>query len=862
MEAFEHYMLARLFRRAGVSLDKFVIYYADNPYLLQQLAEEHPAIVLAMGVEALDVLIGSTDIIRWVGRVKTMRLYDGATQTDSNFPVIFNFAPDRLLARRGYEDDDDEEIPGKKKARRGIRNPPRFQGLAVGIIRKALHIIDHPITVLPTHYLQDPLPEEFAKWADQCLEHLARTVGGLSWDIETPYKLKERDEEEYDEQERVEDNAILRISFCYSPGHAVSVPWQAPWLPTIRRLLAFPGCHIGWNIINFDVPIVEANGVSVCGTVLDYMDGFHLLQPDLDKGLEFVSSIFTDLAPWKHLAGEFAQEALYSCIDADAALRNSIGIAEAFVKQGIWQLFLQQMKLTKILNAAGARGNCIDGAAQKELETLLSEKLRVGLMKAQELVEPQFLRVKPYVRLPKFAIAEEWQEFENETPVRVCSVCGARGVSEKTHPCCKTKGAKVESIMLKTKAWARMKLRPDTSLEGVKSWLQFNGFNPNSSDQMLAYMKEYDHPVGYNHKTGSESADSKQLLKNGLRYNTKGHRIYLHTVELHKISKALSTYVIGMTSDEHGRVHSHYVNSPWTWRLASKNVNMQNQGKRKSNPYAMLARKTIVASPGCTLVQADSSAIEAVFVGYFMGDQKYIELARKGIHAYVCCQKLGWDFTPDNIKRVKAEQLGLYDAIKMVIHGTSFGMTPYLMHMERPDLFPQMKNAKETQALLFEVLPGLKEWHWNIRVAAHKTNSLISPWGVKFYFYDVFTYKIEPATRTILYGPDGKPLINLGKDGNRVVACLPQSSGGFFCRDNLVLLGETEASEWMPANVTVHDGYCLDVPNARVPDAIEILGTILTRPISQMNGLRIGCEIEVGQNWGEMEQVKVIKIDT
>lgn len=52
---------------------------------------------------------------------------------------------------------------------------------------------------------------------------LAREDVMLSWDIETPYKLKKSDEDEFEESER--DTVILRISFAYREGTGVSVPW-------------------------------------------------------------------------------------------------------------------------------------------------------------------------------------------------------------------------------------------------------------------------------------------------------------------------------------------------------------------------------------------------------------------------------------------------------------------------------------------------------------------------------------------------------------------------------------------------------------------------------------------------------------
>jgi len=373
----------------------------------------------------------------------------------------------------------------------------------------------------------------------------------------------------------------------------------------------------------------------------------------------------------------------------------------------------------------------------------------------------------------------------------------------------------------------------------------------------MAYMRANKHPVGRNHKTDQDSADALHLRKMAAHYGKK-HPIYAQTLEIHKVQKALSTYVIGLKPDATGRVHTEYVNATTTWRLASRNVNMQNQGKREANPYAKAARKTIIASPGCQFVQADSSAIEAVMVGYFMGDPGFIDLARKSIHAYAACRKLGWEFTPENVQKVKGEQAQLYERMKRTIHLTNYGGTPYMMIQAAPEVFPTRKAAKEMQDFLFDLFPGLRQWHHEVRLFAKKHGYLTSPWGIKHYFYDVFTY--EMIDGRVRMRPDGQPCIRLGKDAKRAIAFLPQHSAGMFMRDNLLLLGKTEARLWMPANVSVHDGYCLDVPENKVELATEILVDILTRPIEEMGGLRVGCEVEVGPNWGAMTKVRTVTV--
>ncbi|WP_414076072.1 DNA polymerase, partial [Staphylococcus aureus] len=99
----------------------------------------------------------------------------------------------------------------------------------------------------------------------------------------------------------------------------------------------------------------------------------------------------------------------------------------------------------------------------------------------------------------------------------------------------------------------------------------------------------------------------------------------LHARQHHKL---ISTYVYVL--DAAGRVHTTYTFNPSNWRKSSKEPNLQNIPKR--NELAAAFRRTIIASPGHVLIEADSSAIEAVIVGYCAQSPRYIKIAQAGIH--------------------------------------------------------------------------------------------------------------------------------------------------------------------------------------------------------------------------------------
>ena len=1110
-----HYMTDRMLKRAGLTRDHFQFCsLEENPYNFKDIK-----VFIPLGNEGIKKMLGEQDIFRWVNR--TIPLSDGRW-------ILPNFCPSQLVPYKIAFDEDeiDEE---------GTRTPTRLQGMAASIFKRAsiLAAGGEKIEWPEKNYLCDPTPLEFEKWA-----RAMPPTAPLSFDIETPYfKKDEQDEKDFTEVNNKKDESILRISFSYEPHNACSIPFQPHYYDIIRFLLASPNDKVVWNGRTFDIPRLKANGFNTVGTVYDGMDMFHWVQPDLDKGLEFVSSFYTSQQPWKHINN--SEPAKYSCIDADVALLCYLGIRAQIEKSGGWNAFkVAAVDCMEVLEEAGQRGNFIDVAAQEDLRQRLNIE--------RERLESEIQLVVPKERKPVTEYSRRPSRFDYETTVqgriKVCDICNQQISNKSAHhkgrgnPC---RGGSVSN-----------------ALGPVPRYVVIEPFNANSSKQLLEYAKFYNHPIGKNHKTGSDTIDVKVLQKLAGKYG-KLHPLYSLTLELHKVSKALSTYVNGLAPDESGKVHTTFVNTPSTFRLASRAVNMQNQGKRESNKWAKEARRTIVAPPGFKIVQADSSSIEAVITGYLMNDEHYIDIAKRSVHAYLCCKWKGWEPTDENIRLIKKTEKELYEQLKRVVHGcltgdhevltasgwvkfkdydfitpiaewdpkterltfkspldfvnksytgpmmhlkgttvdavatpdhrwpvwtsqgniveystatlpkanalplvgrlsgevlptstdiirlvatqadgtfsspllatfhlkkrrkierlqalgakfkcygengseywtwnrpntgltkdkyfdlptlltwatsareeflkelpwwdgdckniyrtsseenaktvqtlahitgyrailayrpptktsfgkkgywqvrfsftknctkaslesvsrttfdysgqiycvktstgyfltrygnsvyvtgnTAYGMGVRLMAMNDPEIFPTVKDAKKCQDFLFETFPNLKQWQNTIRQQAQKDCYLVSPFNHRHYFYDVFTYQTDNSGK-IVYGNDGLPRVKNGKDSKRAIAYLPQHCAGMFARQNLVLLGTTRFREFMGANVSVHDSYALVVPDELVESAADTLVDILTRPIPELGGLRIGCAVEVGQNWGQMEEIRSVRV--
>jgi uracil-DNA glycosylase family 4 len=560
---------------------------ACRPNLDKTITNAQPKVVIALGNIALRRLTGYDGMQRYRGRPLPLLGSEGTW-------VVPTFHPSFLLPRHGDD---------------GVRNPARFTGAVILDIKRAFHIKEHGFSRNTGHYLLDPPPGEFLSFILEYEHALRENPSGvfLSWDIETLWKLKNGDEGELamkDAAEAVskEEGAVLRISFSFRPGYAVTVPWNPSYMEGIKRLLASAGPKVTWNGWHFDEPTLRREGLEILGESHDGMWAWHLYQPDLDMGLEFVSSFATDFLPWKHLNS--SQPELYSAIDPDAAIQNFLYTKKVLERAGQWDLYMRHVvQMEPIWRAAGSAGVHINIPKQTELREHL-DMLGAQLTAEVQSMVPRELKPRKRYKQKKVvdAAIAEGREFEPVTAigkVKFCSACGTTGVKKGDH----FKGGKKNPCKV---AGGDICVR----LGEVQEWDEILPWNLNSGPQLKAYIRHHKHPLGTDPKDRTKQvADAKHLKRLIAKYGD-AHPLYAKTLEFHKISKTRSTYL--PQPDESGRIYTVYTNAPATWRTSSRasdehGTNLQNWGKREDNKWAKKARETVVSKPGFTFVSADSA---------------------------------------------------------------------------------------------------------------------------------------------------------------------------------------------------------------------------------------------------------------
>jgi hypothetical protein len=380
--------------------------------------------------------------------------------------------------------------------------------------------------------------------------------------------------------------------------------------------------------------------------------------------------------------------------------------------------------------------------------------------------------------------------------------------------------------------------------EGKKQWYRLLPWNPRAWPQVqklavalgakLPKKQDTDDP-------NDTSTDDKALKRIQKRYPVFGQ-----IREYRKRDKLITAYQWGL--DAHNRVHPTFAFHPSTWRKSCRNPNIQTIPKRSD--LAKAFRKMIVPRSGNVLIEGDSAAIEAVIVGWLAGSERYVRLARAGVHGFVTAALHGTIISLETTdaalsaacQQAKKEWPDDYEKCKRVVHLSNYCGTPRRIAEEYPDEFPRETDAARLQNFYFETDAGkdIKAWQKQTIEIAHANKGLENHFGLRHRFYSLYSYDSRRGQYV------------LGEDAKRAVAFVPQSDASFVQSDILLRLVARDARflDWLVA--IVHDSIILDCPIGDSDFAAAVLEQEMVRPLPQLDGLYIGAEIKVGANLGEM----------
>lgn len=737
--------------------------------------------------------------------------------------------------------------------------------------QRALEIASNGLQVERPQYLEDPDPAIFQKWVEDYLGVLDHDPLNtfLSYDIETPWK-QGKDEEDI-EKDAADDQTILRCSFAYRPNEAISVPWNAQYVPILEDIFASDGIKVGWNNEKYDSDRVKAH-MPINGVELDGMLAWHVLNTSMRKGLGYVTPFYApNIQVWKHLSHD--HPAFYNAKDADMALRCWLGIRDGLKQNHLWPVFEKHVvKLNEVLGYMSGQGVLRDEGLRTEAEGKLTAILG-DLESKMEAVVPFEARKVDHVfkNRPKETEEVSKPKLYNRPGIRVESACSNCGLARPGKPHFKKFVKKVNPC-----ADAG---RVERQIEVVE-WFRLRDWKL-SKDQLLNYQRVRGHSSIVDRKTGQITFDENAIIKLMKKYPKD--ELYPLVTEFRGNQKLLGTY-IGVTEDgkihggmpigKDGRIHTTFTTDASTLRSTSRQPNLQNLPRPKGkDDLATIIRNLIHAGPGQIFLARDYSGIEAVLVGYFALAPRYIRLSKIDVHSYYTAYALNqldgrvrsndlpdvsWsdDRLATRLSEIKAEfKTDRNNLYKHLVHGANFmqgakGAAEKILN-ETGKVY-SVDLVKKVMGVYFELFPEIKRWHSSVLQQAEKDGFLRNPFGYIHRFNKVYEYeKIG-----------GQWIKEPGPEANKVIAFLPQSTAAGIIKESMLNLWFSHfetAGKFL--RLLIHDELFFEVPTEQVDIVDKIVQNVMEAPIKELQlpksynmgpYLSILTEAKEGSRWGNM----------
>ena len=307
--------------------------------LKEELAALRPNVVVACGNVALWALCSRIGITNWRGSILDSTLLPGLKVVPTIHPATWT--SEKLHA-----------------------NPEAYLNryLVVLDLKRARAESEYPeIRSTPRKLFIEPTFYEVVSFVHTCIEH-AKNGGIIDYDIET-----------------TRTNELSCIGLTYSPEHALCIPFIGPhgdyFLPEqeliimqlLARLFSDPTLRKrGQNVIFDSHFLLRKYGIRTYN-LTDTMIAQGIIWPELRKGLDFITSVWTDIPYYKaegkqFLAGrgDWERGWRYNCQDVLSTATAHPRQLEELAKQGNLATYERQCQLIEPLTYMMERGIRID----------------------------------------------------------------------------------------------------------------------------------------------------------------------------------------------------------------------------------------------------------------------------------------------------------------------------------------------------------------------------------------------------------------------------------------------------------------------------------------------------------------------
>ena len=336
--------------------------------------------------------------------------------------------------------------------------------------------------------------------------------------------------------------------------------------------------------------------------------------------------------------------------------------------------------------------------------------------------------------------------------------------------------------------------------------------------------------------TGQLSTKESELVK-----LKDEHPIIKDILAYRGLSKLLGTYIdaIPPLLDSESRLHTTFIQTgAATGRMASKDPGLQNIPVKTE--LGRRIRNAFVATPGFVLAAFDYSQIELRIAAFLSGDEKLIDIFKRGedVHRAVAAAVFG--VMPENVDAEMRRRA------KVINFGILYGMGANALKMNL-DAGGQKVERADAQAYLndyFTNFAGLSTYLTKVKADATRKGYTETFFGRKRYFPGIksrLPFVRAEAERQALNAP------MQGTQADIIKLAMVEID---------TLLGKEYAGEAYLL-LQVHDELIFEIKKDKVkelaPKILDCMQSIL--PPGKTKGVPILSTSAIGPNWGEMEKV-------
>lgn len=226
-----------------------------------------------------------------------------------------------------------------------------------------------------------------------------------------------------DIESKMNTSYIRCIGFAWSNTHAVCIFNDAPYSEEHPNAIGSNFRRIVEKLLQSDVPktfhngmfdtiILEENGFSVENWTYDTMIAQHVLQPELPLGLDYCTSMYTDINYYKDDGKETSDRidrtrlGIYNCKDVVATWQTQDAqMLEFSEEQNKYTYFLYKLKQIPLAKHFSTTGMLVDPERRDELEAVVTAKrdadysIFIGI---QQMMGVELFKVSQSARIKDF----------------------------------------------------------------------------------------------------------------------------------------------------------------------------------------------------------------------------------------------------------------------------------------------------------------------------------------------------------------------------------------------------------------------------------------------------------------------------